>query len=221
MNFMMENKRIKKIFIWTIIIAVALGLFIGYFISRTYMEYPQLQGLKDSDKEERINLLIENDVMKVLEEDMLFSENNLSLHLDYEIKCVNEKIISIFYKGWHGAVINGKNLPPICLATTIDMEKEKIVTLNDVIIDFDKLSQLLLNDKFESISTWDGVKGTGMMSILYCKRESKLIEHLKQTKFDIRDHNIEWYTDGNNLIIVSCVRDYDEFLIGIHSLKIL
>lgn len=64
--------------------------------------YPQLQGMKDEDKEYRINCLIENDIKKILKKNSLFDENNLFLHLDYEVKFLNNNIISIVYKGSEG-----------------------------------------------------------------------------------------------------------------------
>ncbi len=96
------------------------------------------------------------------------------------------------------------------MATTINMENEEIITLNDFIIDFDALSLLLLEDKFESITSWDGIKGGYKISEYYegNKRELLLEHLLTAADFDISNHYIEWYTDGDNLIIVDLESGY-------------
>ncbi len=60
--------------------------------------YPQLQGMKDEDTEYRINRLIENDIKKILKKNSLFDENNLFLHLDYEVKFLNKTSLVLFIK---------------------------------------------------------------------------------------------------------------------------
>jgi len=61
--------------------------------------------------------------------------------LNYEVELLSKDIISISYKGSEGAAIN-----------------------NDFITDFDELSRLLLEDKFENISIWDSAKETQKIS---------------------------------------------------------
>lgn len=185
--------------------------------------YPQLQGMKDEDKEYRINRLIENEINKILKQNSLFDENNLFLHLDYEVKFLNKNIISIVYKGSEGAVHNIQTRSyAILMATTIDMENETIITLNDLINDFDALSSLLLEDKFESITSWDGIKGGYKISWNYeGSKRGLLLEHLlTAADFDISNHYIEWYTDGDNLIIVDFESGYYyEYLMNFDSLQ--
>ncbi|MBQ6888399.1 MAG: DUF4163 domain-containing protein [Lachnospiraceae bacterium] len=174
------------------------------------INYPQLQGLDDSVKEKKINDLIKKDVLGILEKETLFKENNLAMHLDYEIKFLNENIISIFYEGWSGAVHNGNTLPPFCVATTIDMQQERIVALKEIIIDFDALGRLLLADKFENISTWEGGKSFQKMSNSGVGSD-ELIELLMKEDYEVADDYIQWYTDGNNLVVVYCKRYYEEY----------
>lgn len=184
--------------------------------------YPQLHGMKDEDKENRINCLIENDIKKILEQNSLFDEDNLYLHLDYEVKLLNKNIVSIVYKGSEGAVHNVQTRSDaILMATTIDMENEVIIALNNFINDFDALSSLLLEDKFESITAWDGIKGGYKISQYYEGKRELLLEHLLTAEdFDISNHYIEWYTDGYNLIIVDLeLGYYYEYLMDFDSLE--
>lgn len=185
--------------------------------------YPQLHGMKDKDKENRINCLIENDIKKILKQNSLFDEDNLFLHLSYEVKFLNENIVSIVYKGGEGAVHNVQTRSDaILLATTIDMENEVTIALNNFINDFDALSSLLLEDKFESITAWDGIKGGYKISQYYrgSKRELLLEHLLTEEDLDISNQYIEWYTDGNNLIIVNLDSGYYyEYLMDFDSLE--
>lgn len=181
--------------------------------------YPQIQDFIDPDKAERINILIENDVKKLIVEEQVF-DYIFCVYLNYEVKFLNENIISIFYKGMYGYISKGHGLDPMAIATTIDLEKEKVITLSDIIIDFDTLSERLLDDQFESITTWDGITGTGQISREWRSDESRLIEYLKATEFDIRCHYIEWYMGETSFVIVSLKwGDYNEYSTNIEYMK--
>lgn len=87
-----------------------------------YIDFPQLSGMEDPEKEKRLNALIEADVMKVLEDGESDDEYRTSVGFDYEIKYIDDRIISILYKSWYGAV--GTGSPAVAMATTIDVEEE-------------------------------------------------------------------------------------------------
>lgn len=181
--------------------------------------YPQIQGFEDLDKAERINALIENDVKKLILEERV-SEHLFCAYLNYEVKFLNENIISIFYKGMYGYITPGHGLYATALATTIDLEKQKVLTLSDIVTDFDTLSERLLKDQFESITTWEGITGTGRFSrdwILFDKKD--LIEQMKATEFDSANSAIEWYTDGDLFVIVYVGVIYNEYATNIESVK--
>lgn len=181
--------------------------------------YPQIQDFIDPDKAERINVLIENDVKKLIVEEQVF-DYIFCVYLNYEVKFLNENIISIFYKGMYGYISKGHGLDAMAIATTIDLEKEKVITLSDIITDFDTLSERLLNDQFESITTWEGITGTGQMSWEWEFKENELIENLKATEFDIRCHYIEWYIGETSFVIVSLkLGDYNEYSTNIEYMK--
>ena len=118
--------------------------------------FPQLSGMRDKEKEFKINVLIEEDIKKILSQSPLYAESNLFLYLNYEVELLSKNIISIVYRGSEGAAVNNHSqIPCIFMATTINFEKEAVLSLNDFITDFDELSRLLLADKFKNISTWD------------------------------------------------------------------
>ena len=122
--------------------------------------YPQLCGLEDSAKEERINALIEEDIMQIMGEKNKEGDDSLyCINFDYKIEFMNERIISIRYRGWDGYITTGHAaLDDEVIATTIDIEEEKIVALQDVVTDLRELSDMLLAEEFESITLWEGEK---------------------------------------------------------------
>uniref|UniRef100_A0A0N5B1L9 RHS repeat protein n=1 Tax=Syphacia muris TaxID=451379 RepID=A0A0N5B1L9_9BILA len=69
------------------------------------------------------------------------------------------------------------------------------MTLDDVISDFDTLNTLLLNNKFENITEWEGVKGT------YPFNDSYII---RPEGWQISKQNRSWYTDGEEQDKVNC-----------------
>ena len=91
-----------------------------------YIDYPQLSGMADQEKEKRLNALIKKDALKILELDICDGEYCFSAGLDYEIKYLDDQTISILYKGYYGYITPGSGLPAVAMATTIDMEEEKV-----------------------------------------------------------------------------------------------
>lgn len=180
--------------------------------------YPQIQDFIDPDKAERINALIENDVKQLIVEEQVF-DYIFCVELNYEVKFLNEGMISIFYKGSYGYVSPGHSLYAMAVATIIDLEKEKVLTLSDIIIDFDTLSELLLDDQFESISTWEGITGLYQFSWDWGLGEETLIEYMKATEFDIARHGIEWYTDGDKFVIVCVGVIFYEYAENMETIK--
>lgn len=186
--------------------------------------FPQLSGMRDKEKEYKINVLIEEDIKKILGQSPLYAESNLFLYLNYEVELLSKNIISIIYRGSEGAAVNNHSqIPCIFMATTINFEKEAVLSLNDFITDFDELSRLLLEDKFENISVWDSVKGAQKISWNYeGERKKLLLEQLIKAKdFDFEHHYIEWYTDGKNLVIVNIdpYSNYNEYAIDFKEIK--
>lgn len=182
--------------------------------------YPQVNGFEDKNKEYHINALIEKDVMKVVTEGLVHMGSDFRIDLDYEIKYINENIISIFYHGLYGNTVAGQGLSAIAMATTIDVENEKIITMKDIIVDFDELSMLLLNDEFESITIWDGMTGIGKISREYAGTEDLLIQNLQKECYDILNHYVEWYVEGENFIVISLYGSaYEEYSMDINSIK--
>lgn len=81
-------------------------------------------------------------------------------------------------------------LPATMMATTIDCEEMKVLELKDVVSDLNGLCQMLLDDRFEGITLWDGVGDLEKVSTTYrwAGAECGLLEDLNGD-----DRDIEWY----------------------------
>lgn len=184
------------------------------------INYPQLSGMDDKEKETRINSIIEKDAMKILEQGTLDYpeyQGRFSVNLDYDIKDMNDQIISILYKGCFIPIGPGKGIPAVAMATTIDMEEERILTLENAVADYDLLYDSLMEDKFENITKWDGVAGQYKVSKEYEYKMSTLLEDLNGD-----DRDMEWYIIDNKyfvIVILDGMADYNEYAISLQDAK--
>ena len=173
--------------------------------------YPQLNGYVDSAKEERINALIEEDIKKVIGEKNNKDDYTIyCVDFKYEIKFLNEQMISILYSGWHGYYMPGDaRLDDMLITSTIDIEEERIITLKDVVIDFGELSEKLLADEFEHITKWEGTTSGYEISWLFEGWDADRLEGTLGEKY------YKWYTDGENFIIIieDRLAEYNEYSI--------
>lgn len=184
-----------------------------------YIDYPQLSGMadKDKEKEKRLNALIKKDALKIMERDTSDSEYCFTAGLDYEVKYLDDRIISILYEGWNGYITPGQGYPATAMATTIDIEEEKILALEDAVADYDVLHDMLMADAFENTSKWDGVAGQHTVSQDYdYKSYSTLMEDLGGD-----DEDIEWHIDDGHFVIVvlNGIADYNEYAVGLQEAK--
>ena len=171
--------------------------------------YPQIQGLDDVGKEKRINYQIRKDAIKLVSGD----EYKTACGIDYEIKLFNGEIISVHYKGWCGGITRGRGIPPVILATNIDIESGKLLKLNDIITNFDTLAELLVEDKFEGITKWEGVASTFSQDYGWTKKGVE--------KWLKGEEDLGWYTDGSKFVIMITTKywSYDEFAIDLSEVE--
>ena len=157
------------------------------------LSYPQMVGSRDKEKESKINRLIEDDVKKLMELAAPDEENGYIFEIGtflYEIEYADEKFISISYDGYAQYFSPGKGFDSSMMATTIDCEEMKVLELKDVVSDLDGLCQMLLDDRFEGITLWDGVGDLEKVSTTY-RGDGAECDLLEDLNGDNRD--IEWY----------------------------
>ena len=183
--------------------------------------YPQIQGLDDEEKEKRINYQIRKDATRLVS-GIVYEKDNLWHNLDYEIKFLNGKMISVCYEGRSGATIAVERGWPNILTTTVDIEAGKVLRLKDVVTDFDTLCEMLIEDEFEGITKWDGVAGnTVSQEYRYTKQSVGWIkERMIEGWVPPDATNFDWYTDGSRFVIViSKWNTYDEFAIDLSEVE--
>ena len=179
-----------------------------------YVYYPQLTGFEDAEKQERINTLIEMDAKEMIGEKNKEGDYAVyHLDLNCEVEFVNERIISVLYKGVRvNFMPKDARMTPKAMASTIDMEEEKVITLKDVVTDFSELSDMLLRDEFENITMWGGsTEGFEASVVVY---ESDL-----ETDLQARH---QWYLDEENFIVIipnTLRADYNAYSISIESVR--
>ena len=184
--------------------------------------YPQFSGWSSCRKTERINTLIVEQLEMIIEqgEANKDEDSEFVLQLDYELGYVDEKFISIYYTGKCGYITAGQGPSYFAFSTNIDATNEKVITLDEFIIDLDALSSLLLNDEFEYSSTWDGETGKDLISRQYKGREQLLLERLNQKSFDLANHYMQWYIMEDRFVFVSFPGNaYSEYVISIEKIS--
>ena len=174
--------------------------------------YPQIQGLDDEGKEKRINYQIRKDATKLIYGEP-YAKNRLACRLDYEIKFFNGEIISVYYEGRCGGITRGRGIPPVILATNMDIESGKLLKLNEIITNFDTLAELLVEDKFEGITKWEGVASTFSQDYGWTKKGVE--------KWLKGEEDLGWYTDGSKFVIMITTKywSYDEFAIDLSEVE--
>lgn len=90
--------------------------------------YPQIKGLKDTDKQNAINNLLKQDAMSYLDN----SSEQMTVDISYEIEWKGKDILSVGFYGWGE---NSKSPHPFkgYFTTNIDMRTGKKVNLKDVL----------------------------------------------------------------------------------------
>ena len=147
---------------------------VTYTDNNININYPQISNLSDSEKQDRINELIKTEALVVLEsykDDI----NNLNLNMNFEIMYKGSDILSIKYLGLSS--VKGTAFPTNEINTTnIDLAKEQLLTLSDVVT---------VNDTF--IEKFNAGKYKEYSSDLNLESEGALNDALN-------------YLDSNNLI---------------------
>ncbi len=186
------------------------------------IQYPKLTGFEDNAKENRINALIENDAKRLMDsllQTERLEESQLCVWLDCEITYLDDDLLSIFYTGQYGFIVPWQGPDAVAMATTIDLEKEEILNLKDIIADLSGLEQMLLNDEFENISVWDGEISTLRISNEYSGEAKELLTKGLQSDGNETNRNIEWYIKDNNLVIVSLRSYYNEYAASLSQVQ--
>jgi len=111
---------------------------------KVHIQYPQIGGMADAGKQEKINTLIKNDVWdaNVGESLKLYPFDQISYTIKYQVMMQTDRLLSINYTG--KAYITGAAFPTNVLYTlTIDLNTMKKLKLSDFVpVDIDLVHQI-------------------------------------------------------------------------------
>lgn len=174
------------------------------------VNYPEFHGLSNG-QDTVVNILIRDDICGLVRQDKksMYEAYNLLLHLDYEVKHLNNEFISIYYSGTWGALNSGRGYHDYFHAINIDIKQAKIVTKNDIFNNKTEIFKMLMQDKFDSITTTDGIKGAYPFSFFV--NEIGWVDPDK----GLDPPAFEYYIDGDNLVIAYTDGDSHEYSIAI------
>ncbi|MGL4107176.1 hypothetical protein [Clostridium sp. LP20] len=113
------------------------------------ISYPMISGLGDKDKEYRINKLIEDNALKII--DFYGKEKSIDIKIAYEVKLQNSETLSIVYSGV-GNVPNTAYPTNHFYTTNIDIVNGRVLKLSDLVQVDESLVSMLKSDAFILIS---------------------------------------------------------------------
>lgn len=119
---------------------------VSYNGSNILIKYPSISGLNDKKREDKINNLIMSEVLSYIQP-IGNVEEGQHYNLSYEIKYLDDRILSVVYKG---SDYSDESAYPIDVffSTNIDLLNSKKVKLKELIVDEKKLLEaykLVLN----------------------------------------------------------------------------
>jgi hypothetical protein len=106
-------------------------------IKNVIINYPQINGLSDINKQSTINKLIKDEAQAYISNGV---EDNLNLEIDYKITLANANVLSIQYSGLAN-LEQAAHPSHVFYTTNIDMNNGKIIKLNDLL----KVNESLVN----------------------------------------------------------------------------
>lgn len=136
------------------------------------------------------------------------------LVLDYKITHFSDGFISICYSGYWSLLNSGRGYTDELYTINIDTAKGKMVNKGDIFKDKDQIFDLLMQDKFNSITEKEGIKGRYLFSFL------GNTFHSFDSKDGLDSPNLKYYIDGKKLVfvLIDTSGDY-EYSIEINKVK--
>lgn len=176
------------------------------------INYPEFSNLNQND-DKIINDLIKDYLHKLVEQKKIsiFKEYNLYLNLNYEIKYFSDNFISICFMGSEGVLNNvGRGFGLSLYAINIDVKQAEIVDVEDIIVQYNSIYELLAQDKFESITTIEGIKGGYYFSSQFNSPDQE---------DGLEGSNLKYYiTEEKLVLVISGGRQYYEYAININNI---
>lgn len=180
------------------------------------VSYPEFNGLPKGENAV-VNVLIKDNIYEAVNQlrDSMHEGYNLFMDLSFKVEHLSDSFISISYAGDGGALNNaGRGYSNRLYTINIDVKHSRIVTKDDIFSNKLQIFELLMNNRFESITTIEGVKGGCPFSFF-----ADDIGFINQDE-GLDSPNIRYYIKEDNLVIVySDSSAYYEYSIAIDKVE--
>ncbi|WP_081756810.1 DUF4163 domain-containing protein [Gorillibacterium massiliense] len=113
------------------------------------INYPQISGLSDTDKQKMINSTLKNEALKVLN----YYESpygSVELNLDYEIVLKNPSLLSVQYRGL-GSVSNAAHPNSLFFTTNLNIKTGEKLRLKDIVNLDEGFAYKFLHGEFKAL----------------------------------------------------------------------
>lgn len=167
----------------------------SYSSGNININYPMIEN-KDNEEDTKINELIKDEALKVLE---YYGENNLSsLDIDYEMSYINKKIMSIKYSGT-GTMKKAVYPNSFFYTTNIDIKNKTILKLSDVVEVNEDFIENFRNDNFQALRA-------DQIQLLRNMTDEEILEKLTSGNFYIDENTL-----GISVDILHLLGDHAEY----------
>lgn len=183
------------------------------------IKYPEVSGLSDTDKQEKINLILKEEALKVLKY-YEGAEGFLELDINYKVTLSSAKILSIQYSGL-GDVDTAAHPNNLFYTTNIDVSTGSRLRLKDIIkIDKD-FANKFLNGKFKALWPEQSGQLKHLTKKIMLKRFNEA-DSLDDIGTEKQSDVFSYFTDDSLGISISAshaIGDHAEFEIKYQELK--
>lgn len=114
------------------------------------INYPQITGLINSEKQKALNDLLYNEAYKVL--NFYDGSKGIDLEIDYLISYKSDYFLSVQYAG-SGYVEGAAHPNNLFYSTNVDVEKEERLRLSDVVVINESFLSLFQSDTFKVVNS--------------------------------------------------------------------
>lgn len=165
---------------------------------RIHIEYPQITGLNDKEKEDLINVLIKDDIwQKSVQSTVDYYESDgcesgvideITLDLKYQVAMSSDKLLSVFYTG-EGMLDGGMHGTSEIYTITVNLENAKKLQLSDfTVVDSELVRKIKQSKDITNEAVKEGMSKYGLIGEINDRDDQEIIEGLRL------EDNLGFYT---------------------------
>lgn len=183
----------------------------SYEYDNIKIDYPQIQGNKEKEKEQRLNKLIKDNILRILDYYDVDNINNLTI--EYEISYKNSKILSIKYFGL-GSLIGSSYPNNIFYTTNLNIVDESIIQLNDIIDVNETLISQFKNEEFKPSENGEEPLRKAQAEFIKNLSNEEISRIVKKGTFYLNPNTL-----GISIEVIHAIGDHAEYEIEYEKIK--